>query len=160
MQYTFPASGGGEIRLTFDIETVEQFNPGHVLVFPFYQGKILMVQHQRRGWELPGGKVKYAEDPMAAAIRETYEESGAILKKLEWVGQYHIKSPRLELTKNIYYAEVYRLEALPKGFETRGIRLFSQPPTNVAGGEFSYILKDQTYELTLEYLRATKRNPS
>lgn len=140
------------IHLTFDLQHVEAEAARHVLIFPSYHHRLLMVHHQTRGWELPGGKVEKGEHPMAAAVREVYEESGAILKGLQWIGQYSLESERFRLTKNIYYAEVLRLEPLPKGFETDQIRLFDVPPHPIDGKVFSYILQDRVYPLSLDYI--------
>lgn len=148
----FPAAGGGYIQLTFDLARADVEAARHVLVFPSYDHRLLMVRHQSRGWELPGGKVERGEQPMAAAVREVYEESGAVLKGLRWIGQYSLRSRRFCLTKNIYYGEVLRLEPLPKGFETVQVRLFDTPPYPVDGKEFSYILQDRVYPLSLRYI--------
>lgn len=148
----FPAAGGGVIRLTFDLEHADVEAAKHVLIFPNYNHRLLMVHHQTRGWELPGGKVEKGEHPMAAAVREVYEESGAVLKGLQWIGQYSLRSKRYQLTKNIYYGEVLRLDPLPKGFETDQIRLFEKPPYPVNGEQFSYILQDRVYPLSLQYI--------
>ena len=148
----FPAAGGGFIQLTFDLEHVDVDAARHVLIFPNYNHRLLMVHHQSRGWELPGGKVEKGEHPMAAAVREVYEESGAVLKGLQWIGQYSLRSKRFQLTKNIYYGEVLRLEPLPEGFETDQIRLFDTPPYPVDGKDFSYILQDRVYPLSLKYI--------
>ncbi len=36
----------------------------------------LMVEHQQRGWELPGGIINAGETPAQAAMREVLEETG------------------------------------------------------------------------------------
>ncbi len=140
------------IQLTFDLQQVDVEAARHVLIFPSYNHCLLMVHHQTRGWELPGGKVEQGERPMAAAVREVYEESGAVLKGLQWIGQYSLQSKRFQLTKNIYYAEVLRLESLPRGFETDRIRLFDVPPYPVDSEPFSYLLQDLVYPLSLDYI--------
>ena len=38
----------------------------------------LMVEHQERGWELPGGGIEVDETPTEAAIREVLEETGLL----------------------------------------------------------------------------------
>ena len=38
----------------------------------------IMVKNRKRGWELPGGRVKKDEAPEEAALRELYEEAGVL----------------------------------------------------------------------------------
>ncbi len=52
----------------------------------WHEGKLLIVQQSyRRGYSLPGGRVKRNEDPIVAACRELREEVGIIVEpdKLE-----------------------------------------------------------------------------
>ncbi len=56
-----------------------------VVVVPVVNGKFLMVFNPRRGWEFPGGKVEPGENPEQAAVRECLEESGIVLKTLNFL---------------------------------------------------------------------------
>jgi len=38
----------------------------------------IMVKNRSRGWELPGGRIGQGEAPEEAALRELYEETGAL----------------------------------------------------------------------------------
>lgn len=44
------------------------------------QNELLLVKNPNRGWEMPGGQVEEGESIEYAAIRETEEESGIIIK--------------------------------------------------------------------------------
>src|SRR5436190_7721942 len=46
-------------------------------------GHVLVVNQRGRSWSLPKGHIEPGEDPLAAARREIYEESG--VKELELV---------------------------------------------------------------------------
>lgn len=41
--------------------------------------EFLMVDHKKRGWELPGGKLEAKEGPVHCALREFREETGHLL---------------------------------------------------------------------------------
>ena len=56
-----------------------------VVVVPIKDGKFLMVNNPKRGWEFPGGKVEEGESPYKAALRECYEEAGIIFKNLKFM---------------------------------------------------------------------------
>lgn len=52
------------------------------------EGKILMMRHPRRGWEVPGGQVETGEDLIAALKREIEEETGIAADIGRLVGVY------------------------------------------------------------------------
>ncbi len=56
-----------------------------VVVIPLKDGKFLMVNNPKRGWEFPGGKIEEGEEPKKAALRECYEEAGIIFKNLKFL---------------------------------------------------------------------------
>jgi len=43
---------------------------------PDGSGRLLLVRPNRRGWEMPGGRVEPGEDVAEAAVREVEEETG------------------------------------------------------------------------------------
>jgi len=51
-------------------------------------GKILLVQGRRRGWEFPGGYVEEGEPIRTAAIREVKEETGIDVHLTKYCGMY------------------------------------------------------------------------
>ena len=52
------------------------------------QGELLLIKGPRRGWEMPGGQVEEGESLMAAAIRETKEETGIDIEVLKFCGVF------------------------------------------------------------------------
>lgn len=50
--------------------------------------RFLLVRHESRGWELPGGHVEAGEGPSEGARREWEEETGLPLAVLECVGRH------------------------------------------------------------------------
>jgi 8-oxo-dGTP diphosphatase len=146
--YTFSDDFGLPISLTFDPREFRQTAAGHVLIFPFWQGKLLFTRHRMRGIELPGGKVEPGESSLSAAVREAYEETGSILDGIERIGQYTINH---DMIKDIYVARVLRFDYHPAGKDVSETILFDQiPPTLKGNPLFSRILYDEVYPLALE----------
>jgi 8-oxo-dGTP diphosphatase len=145
------------VRLTFD--PVKYIDAGYVLVFAFYQGRLLFTRHQKRGWEIPGGTREPGEFPVQTAVREVYEETGAEVAALEPIGQYVIESPHApDMVKTIYVADICAVHPLPSGFETEEVRLLAMEdvptPDEVKEREdWSPILKDDVYRHALEIVR-------
>lgn len=50
-----------------------------------YEQKIVIIRN-RRGWELPGGKIKDNETPLEAIAREVQEETGFFITNLKNIG--------------------------------------------------------------------------
>ena len=146
--YAFLDDFGLPVTLTFDEREYRQCQAKHVLVFPFWQGKLLFTRHRERGIELPGGKIEPQESSIAAAIRETFEETGATLDGIERIGQYTVNG---ELRKDIYVARVLSCQPVPTGKDVVEAVQFEQIPTQVKGDpRFSRLLYDEVYPLALK----------
>jgi 8-oxo-dGTP diphosphatase len=52
------------------------------------EGKVLLMEHPRRGWEYPGGQVEVGENLVQALEREVEEETGIIVRVGSLVGVY------------------------------------------------------------------------
>ncbi len=152
MNYTFYDREQKHIFLTFDPARFTQ-SPGHVLIFPLYEGKIVMTEHRERGLELPGGKVENGENLIAAAIREMWEETGAVLNGIWRIGEYTITGAdrNSDINKAIFLAQVKEFTSLPTGYETKGYRLF---PLNVdvSPSSFSLFVQDGVFQHTRRYV--------
>ena len=61
------------------------------------RGRLLVIRRGRepgRGlWSLPGGRCEPGEDPAAAAVRETYEETGLVVAPGRLVGRVERPGP-------------------------------------------------------------------
>ncbi|WP_162138476.1 NUDIX domain-containing protein, partial [Caldisalinibacter kiritimatiensis] len=84
----------GDIEINFTQDAVNSLSDSDSsLVFPFYKGNFVMSYHlKRQGWEIPAGIREKEETPEECAIREAYEETGAILDKLKPLGYYIVKN--------------------------------------------------------------------
>lgn len=142
---------GNEVKLTFDPEKFLEAK--HVLILPFYKDQLVFTRHRIRGIELPGGKVEMEETPLAAAVREVYEEIGASLSEIKQIGQYIIDLPKGRMVKSIYYATIDQLIPIAFETDTDGPIWFDQLPTHVQDiPEFSAYMKDEVYPRTLKHL--------
>ncbi|MGR3765452.1 RNA deprotection pyrophosphohydrolase [Rossellomorea sp. NS-SX7] len=127
----------------------------HVLVICRYNHHWLLTQHKKRGLEFPGGKREKGETLEEAAIRETYEETGGVIKDPVFVGEYKVydQSP---FVKTIFYAEAEELVRKEDYLETYGCTLWKGELGDMqTHPEFSFIMKDKVVELALKRLNFT-----
>jgi 8-oxo-dGTP diphosphatase len=151
MMETIQALDGNTIYLTFNPEEFQ--SPGHVLILPFYKGQLVFMRHVRRGIELPGGKMEANETPLAAAVREAYEEIGASLSEIKLIGQYIVHYPHHVMVKSIYTAVVAELLPIPYPTDSLGPITFPTLPVDIKDHpDFSPYMKDEVYPRTLRYL--------
>jgi 8-oxo-dGTP diphosphatase len=135
---------GQTVTLTLNPQSFSK-NPGHVFVVPLYEDQWLLTFHQERGYEFPGGKVESGERTEDAVRRETWEETGATVGRIEQIGEYHVQQPGMQsFHKAIYLAEVLELHELPAGFETTEAKLFPRD-IDVQGEQFSFLMKDAVF---------------
>lgn len=153
MDYFFLDTKGNRVSLKFDDLSVEMAGE-HVWILCRYQGRWLLTKHRERGLEFPGGKVEFGETPREAAIREVMEETGAEIEKLQFIGQYKVFSEDEVIVKNIYFAEIKSINEQSHYFETEGPRLIdSSLLAETIGDEYSFIMKDDVLQKSLQYLR-------
>ena len=153
MDYIFLDTKGNRVSLKFDDLSVEMAGE-HVWILCLYQDRWLLTKHRERGLEFPGGKVEFGETPREAAIREVLEETGAEIEKLQFIGQYKVFSEDEVIVKNIYFAEIKSINEQSHYFETEGPRLIdSSLLAETIGDEYSFIMKDDVLQKSLQYLR-------
>ena len=148
--YTFYDYNGQEVELSF-VRNYFSEDPKHVWVVCEFENKWLLTSHPKRGYEFPGGKVEKGETPEEAAYREVYEETGATIQELYYIGQYKVHGDQGEyIIKNIYFATISKLNEARHFYETDGPIIFSCLPENInENASFSFIMKDRVLELTL-----------
>lgn len=151
----YTAVNGEAIRLTFQPQCY--LPPAHVLIVPFWQGKLVFTRHKVRGIELPGGKMEPGETPLAAAVREVFEETGASLSAIHLIGQYIIGEGENTIIKSIYRAEVESFLPISFQSDTDGPLIYSEIPFYVKDrDDFSPYMRDDVYPRLLEILGISK----
>ncbi|MGD6833486.1 RNA deprotection pyrophosphohydrolase [Sutcliffiella halmapala] len=129
-------------------------SPKHVWVICQFEDQWLLTSHKNRGLEFPGGKVEEGESADQAALREVKEETGGQVSKLHYIGQYKVEGREKVIIKNVYFAEIVRLEKQPTYFETNGPVLLKQLPTNIRkDSRFSFIMKDSVLTYSLQRIK-------
>jgi 8-oxo-dGTP diphosphatase len=151
VKWAFKDKNGLNIELAFQQEEFE-LRPRHVWVICRYQNKWLFTKHKKRGLEFPGGKVEKGESLVNAAKRETFEETGGIIHKLEYIGEYKVYDYP-PFVKAIFFAEIERLIEKDHFLETDGAFLWSGDLKLIQNQEqFSFMMKDQVLLLSMDYL--------
>ncbi|MCS7273515.1 MAG: NUDIX hydrolase [Fimbriimonadales bacterium] len=89
-------------------------------------GRYLLANIQARGYCAPSGHIEPGESPEAAARREAYEETGAVLAQLHILGAYVLSpcSPDEPepCSAPVYLARAERIDPLGAESESRGIQ--------------------------------------
>lgn len=150
---TFKDFYGNMVRLSFSNHAFS-LEPKHVFVICRYRDKWLFTKHKKRGLEFPGGKVEAGESPEDAAMREVFEETGAKVDTLKFIGQYEVSGADEHFVKNIYFAEVKEIEKRENYLETDGPVLKETDLTpDQLTDEYSFIMKDDVLQLSLNFLK-------
>jgi 8-oxo-dGTP diphosphatase len=148
----FIDQNGCRVRIVFD-EAGFGKDVKHIWVVCRYKDKWLVTNHRTRGLEFPGGKVEHGETLCEAAKREVWEETGAKIASLHFIGVYEVTCRHYVMYKSIYFAEVLTLVTKDSYLETDGPVLLDELPDSIKTDRaFSFIMKDQVLKLTLEQI--------
>ncbi|SDC47198.1 8-oxo-dGTP diphosphatase [Pelagirhabdus alkalitolerans] len=151
--YVFKDYYQNEVMLSFEVDPFSS-HPKHVFVICRYHGKWLLTRHKTRGLEFPGGKVEKNESPEEAALREVYEETGGLVNQLRYLGQYYVDGKGKKVIKNIYVADIDRLDDVNTYYETHGPVIIEKLPSNLKQSKtYSFIMKDDMIRHSLNQLR-------
>ena len=136
-------------RVTFTEERLD--DTGHVLAIPKFNRKYLFTRHKVRGVEFPGGKVEAEETPEEAVQRELFEETGASVEELKFIGTYTVHAKKL-FNKAVFYVEVRDLSFRCEYMETHGPETFDAVD-DIPGEERSVLLEDECIRYLYEESR-------
>lgn len=96
------------------------------LAFVMQGERFVLADIAGRGWCVPGGRLETSESAEDAVRREAWEEAGATLGPLRLLGHYILTHEDDSVTlAAMYLAQLERLDPIPPGFESRGVRAFA-----------------------------------
>lgn len=145
----FIDANGCIVKLAFERNAFSK-QPNHVLVICQLEDQWLLTKHKKRGLEFPGGKVEQGESIEEAARREVMEETGAVVKELQFIGEYEVSHPNSAFVKRIYYGAIDKVEEKDDYFETAGPELVRGDLLTLRWGEeYSFIMKDEVIEKSI-----------
>ncbi|KPL59097.1 RNA deprotection pyrophosphohydrolase [Rossellomorea vietnamensis] len=148
----FTDENGIKVELSFHKGKFQQ-ESYHVLVICRYKGQWLLTRHKKRGLEFPGGKREQGETLEEAATRETFEETGGVIKEPVFIGEYKVFD-RTPFVKTIFFAEADELIRKDDYLETEGAVLWNGDFSHIQKDpSFSFIMKDQVVESALIRVR-------
>lgn len=151
--HTFADQNGYTVKMELMKNAFGQ-QPSHVFILCRYGHVWVLTKHKERGIECPGGKVEPGETLEEAACREAYEETGARLGKLHFIGEYKVEDPVRPFSKAVFFSEARCLDETKKYFETDGPYL--EPGDLLAARfqeEYSFLMKDDVIDIAVKEVR-------
>ena len=145
MEYT--DMNGCRCQLSFEPDAFD-LESRHVLVIARWQDRWLLTDDKKRGLEFPGGKAELGESLREAATREVYEETGAVIEKLEWFAEYFVDS-RPPFCKTVFLAEVTGIDEIEL-METNGAVLAEELALD---DSYSFLMKDEGMKSLLKQVK-------
>lgn len=125
---------------TYEVGSLKQYK--YVVILSEYNGKILLSRHKKRTtWETQGGHIESGEQPIEAAKRELYEESGAIDYDIEPLCDYWAGVEGTDDWANgmVFRAVIRKLGDIPES-EMAETKQFDELPLNLTYPQITHEL--------------------
>jgi 8-oxo-dGTP diphosphatase len=124
------------------------------LVFPFYGDKVVLADIVTRGWCIPSGHVEAGETFEEAVRREAYEEAGATLGRVAYLGHFVLTDVETGIVRYAptYIGEVRGLACVAQGTDSRGMQM-----VNVEDIAACYFAWDELLAAVFGYAYEEKR---
>ena len=123
--------GVGDIKVVLGrTEAVESFDA--VVIVLFSSGELVLIRNERRAWEFPGGHREGDESYEETAAREAYEEAGARITDIEYLGYYVTPAGHVTV---IACAEVSSFQGIGDEYETSEVGVFDRLPPDLSFGD-------------------------
>jgi 8-oxo-dGTP diphosphatase len=145
--YLFKDLNGCQVTLSF-VPNTFSIPARHVLILANKDNQWLVTKHPERGIEFPGGKVEEGETLIEAAMRETFEETGAILSQLSWFAEYRVDTDP-PFRKVVFRGTIKHLEEMNNQYETDGFKWITLPEF-YNEQNLSFHMKDEGMKKMLE----------
>lgn len=121
----------GGIRVVFNkSEVVSDFDA--IVVVLFSANRLVLVRNEERAWEFPGGHREGDESYRDTAEREVYEETGARVSAVEYLGYYTSSHGKVTV---IVCAEVDSNEWTHENIDPPRVGVFEHLPPALSFGD-------------------------
>jgi len=129
-----------------EIDSIEIEKLKYVVIASRLDDQWVYVRHKARDtWEIPGGRIEPSENPVTAAKRELYEETGAMEFSLEAVCDYSVERNGVRSYGRLFLSEIDRLGKLPD-MEIVEVRLYETVPEAWTYEQIQPILMRKIFE--------------
>lgn len=124
-------------------------NSDRGIIFLFYNRNLVMIYNSiKKVWEFPLCEKKDSETIIECIERETYRQTGAIIKSTVSLGYFLENEDGLTKKTALFLGDVHRFETRSEWSEGHLVKLFDELPENV--------LDNNLYELVLSYIKSEK----
>ena len=123
----FPTEIWGDSSVTFRAskDLAVEYPCYAAVLFAFERDRFLLADITDRGWCVPGGHLIRGETPLAAVIRETFEETGASLTEIHSLGSFQMTNRDGSIHQvPAFIGKVQNRGEIPEGSESKRIGLY------------------------------------